>query len=36
MKNRKTPGPDCINVVEFYKKFWHITGDDFAIILNKW
>ena len=34
MKNGKTPDPDGISV-EFYEKFWHIIGDDFAMILNK-
>ena len=34
MKNGKTPGPDGISV-EFYKNFWHIIGDDFDMILNK-
>ena len=34
MKNGKTLGPDGISV-EFYKKFWHIIGDDFAMFLNK-
>ena len=34
MKNGKTPGLDGISV-EFYKNFWHIVGDDFAMILNK-
>ena len=34
MKNGKTPGPDGISV-EFYKKIWHIIGDDFAMFLNK-
>ena len=34
MKNGKTPGPDGISV-QFYKKFLHIIGDDFATISNK-
>ena len=34
MKNGRTPDPNGINV-EFYKKIWHIIGNDFAIILNK-
>ena len=34
MKNGKTPGLDSIRV-EFYKKFWHIIGVDFVMILNK-
>ena len=34
MKNGKTPGPNGISV-EFYEKFWHIIGNDFAMILNK-
>ena len=33
MKDGKTPGPDGISV-EFYKKFWRIIGDDFAMFLN--
>ena len=34
MKNGKTSGPASV-CVEFYKKFWHIIGDDFAMILDK-
>ena len=34
MKNGKTLGPDGIKV-EFCKNFWHIIGDNFAMILNK-
>ena len=34
MKNGKRPGRDGTSV-EFYKKFWHIIGDDFAMILTK-
>ena len=34
MKNGKAPGPNGISV-EFHKKFWHIIGDDFAMISNK-
>ena len=34
MKNGKTPGPDGVTV-KLYKKFWHIIGDDFVMILNE-
>ena len=32
MNNNKSPGPDGI-IVEFYKEFWYIIGDDLSDIL---
>ena len=32
MNNYKCPGPDGI-IVEFYKEFWYIIGDDLSYIL---
>ena len=34
MNNNKSPGPDGI-IVEFYKEFWYIIGDDLSDILIK-
>jgi len=34
MATGKTPGPDGI-AIEFYRKCWHIIGDDFTQVLNE-
>ena len=34
MKSGKTPGPDGIGI-EFYKKFWHVIGDQFTVVMNE-
>ena len=34
MKSGKTPGPDGIGI-EFYKKFWHVIGDQFTVVVNE-
>ena len=32
MNNNKSPGPEGV-IVEFYKEFWYIIGDDLSYIL---
>ena len=32
MSNNKSPGPDGI-IVEFYKEFWRLLGEDLAMVL---
>jgi len=34
MKNCKAPGPDGISI-EFYKRFWHVIGEQFTLVLNE-
>jgi len=34
MATGKTPGPDGI-AIEFYRKCWHIIGDDFTQVLER-
>ena len=34
MKSGKIPGPDGIGI-KFYKKFWHVIGDQFTVVMNE-